>query len=38
MSMQEEVEVDRFDLENFSFTVERIGEKYFLVVRRKWKR
>jgi len=30
-----EVEVDRFDLTKFSFTVEVVDKKFWLVVRRK---
>jgi len=30
-----EVEVERFDLTKFSFTIEVVNKKFFLVVRRK---
>jgi len=33
--MSEEVEVDRFDLSKFTVTIEKIGKKHFLVIRRK---
>jgi hypothetical protein len=33
--LETEVEVDRFNLAEFTFTVERVNNTYFLVVRRK---
>lgn len=37
-NLLDEVEVDRFDLSAFSFTVEQIDNKYFLVVKKKVKK
>jgi len=31
----DEVEVERFDLSKFSFTIDVVDKKYFLVVKRK---
>jgi len=31
----QEIEVDRFDLTAFSFTIEVVDKKFFLVVRKK---
>jgi len=37
MSKVQQIEVARYELRFFSFTVERVNDKHYLVVYRKWR-